>query len=236
MLQRNSSAPSEPGVVASSVYAQGRRIADMPLNEAGDWSKRPGHVVWIGLFEPDPETLQRVQAQFNLHPLAIEDAGNAHQQPKIEQYGESLFIVARTAQMLESAYRLRRNAYLRRQGICGLGAPRRVGILCESARALRILPDNAVAWRGLHPLCDPRFHRRQLRAGVGGDQRRGRDDRGCDPQQDAGSREYRPALSTAARSSAAAQRGLRRCSMCASGSRIPRSLRSMRRCSRISAT
>ena len=102
MLERSSSAPSEAGVVASSVYALGRRIADIPLNEAGDWSKRPGHVVWIGLFEPNPETLQQVQAQFNLHPLAIEDAGNAHQQPKIEQYGDSLFIVARTAQMLEA--------------------------------------------------------------------------------------------------------------------------------------
>ena len=101
MLERSSSAPSEAGVVASSVYALGRRIADIPLNEAGDWSKRPGHVVWIGLFEPSPETLQQVQTQFNLHPLAIEDAGNAHQQPKIEQYGDSLFIVARTAQMLE---------------------------------------------------------------------------------------------------------------------------------------
>ena len=42
-----------------------------------------------------------MQAQFNLHPLAIEDAGKAHQQPKIEQYGDALFIVARTAQMLE---------------------------------------------------------------------------------------------------------------------------------------
>ena len=101
MLERSSSARSEAGVVASSVYALGRRIADIPLNEAGDWSKRPGHVVWIGLFEPSPETLQQVQTQFNLHPLAIEDAGNAHQQPKIEQYGDSLFIVARTAQMLE---------------------------------------------------------------------------------------------------------------------------------------
>jgi len=101
MLQRDLSAPTEPGVVASSVYAQGRRIAEIPVDEAGAWSKRPGHVVWIGLFEPNPELLHRVQTQFNLHPLAIEDAGNAHQQPKIEQYGESLFIVARTAQMLE---------------------------------------------------------------------------------------------------------------------------------------
>ena len=102
MLQRTSSAaPNEPGVIAASVYALGQHIADISVDEAGAWAKRPGHVVWIGLFEPSPDLLHRVQTQFNLHPLAIEDAGNAHQQPKIEQYGEALFIVARTAQMLE---------------------------------------------------------------------------------------------------------------------------------------
>jgi magnesium transporter len=57
-------------------------------------------VVWIGLLEPSEDLLQRVQAQFGLHPLAIEDAGKAHQRPKIEQYGDALFIVARTAQMV----------------------------------------------------------------------------------------------------------------------------------------
>ena len=102
MLQRDPSPKTEPGIVASSAYAHGKRVANVPLDEAGAWAARPGHVVWIGLFEPDEELLARVQAQFNLHPLAIEDAGTAHQQPKIEQYGESLFIVARTAQMLES--------------------------------------------------------------------------------------------------------------------------------------
>ena len=102
MLQRDPSPKTEPGIVASSAYAHGKRVAEVPLDEAGEWAKRPGHVVWIGLFEPDEDLLSRVQAQFNLHPLAIEDAGNAHQQPKIEQYGESLFIVARTAQMMES--------------------------------------------------------------------------------------------------------------------------------------
>ncbi len=101
MLQRDPAPRVEPGIVASSAYAHGQRVANVPLDEAGAWAKRPGHVVWIGLFEPDEELLARVQAQFNLHPLAIEDAGNAHQQPKLEQYGESLFIVARTAQMLE---------------------------------------------------------------------------------------------------------------------------------------
>ncbi|MBZ0147890.1 MAG: magnesium/cobalt transporter CorA [Pseudorhodoplanes sp.] len=101
MLQRDPAPKVEPGIVASNAYAHGKRVANVPLDEAGAWAARPGHVVWIGLFEPDEELLARAQAQFNLHPLAIEDAGTAHQQPKIEQYGESLFIVARTAQMLE---------------------------------------------------------------------------------------------------------------------------------------
>jgi magnesium transporter len=91
----------EPGVVASSAYAGGKRVADLAVEEAGAWAKRPGHVVWIGLFEPSDELLRRVQAQFDLHPLAIEDAGKAHQYPKLEQYGEALFIVARTAQLVD---------------------------------------------------------------------------------------------------------------------------------------
>jgi magnesium transporter len=74
-------------------------VADIPIEQAGEWARRPGHVVWIGLLEPSDELLRRVQKQFGLHDLAIEDASNAHQRPKIEQYGESLFIVARTAQM-----------------------------------------------------------------------------------------------------------------------------------------
>jgi magnesium transporter len=57
--------------------------------------------VWIGLFEPSDELLARVQKQFGLHELAIEDARNAHQRPKLEQYGDALFIVARTAQMVD---------------------------------------------------------------------------------------------------------------------------------------
>src|SRR4029077_3576950 len=53
------------------------------------------------LWEPSAELLERVQAQLGLHYLAIEDAGKAHQHPKIEQYGEALFIVARTAQLVD---------------------------------------------------------------------------------------------------------------------------------------
>ena len=92
---------TEPGVVAASVYSGGKRVTDIAIDEAGEWSKKPGHVVWIGLLEPDYDLLARVQAQLGLHYLAIEDAGKAHQHPKIEQYGEALFIVARTAQIVQ---------------------------------------------------------------------------------------------------------------------------------------
>ena len=95
--------PLESGIVASSVYAGGRRVADVGIEEAREWAARSGHVVWIGLFEPSAELLERVRAQFDLHPLAIEDAGKAHQHPKVEQYGEALFVVARTAQMVDGA-------------------------------------------------------------------------------------------------------------------------------------
>ena len=90
-----------PGVVASSVYANGLRVADISIDDAGDWAAKEGHVVWIGLLEPDAELLNRVQNQFSLHHLAIEDAEHAHQRPKLEQYGEALFVVARTAQLVE---------------------------------------------------------------------------------------------------------------------------------------
>ncbi|NOJ39007.1 magnesium and cobalt transport protein CorA [Bradyrhizobium australiense] len=92
---------SSEGVVAAGVYVDGRRIANIAIEEASSWRRKPGHVVWIGLYEPDLALLTSVQQQFDLHDLAIEDANHAHQRPKIEQYGDGLFIVARTAQMIQ---------------------------------------------------------------------------------------------------------------------------------------
>ncbi|MBI5265270.1 MAG: magnesium/cobalt transporter CorA [Bradyrhizobium sp.] len=93
--------PTE-GVVAAGAYVDGRRVANIAINEASSWRAKPGHVVWIGLHEPNLALLTSVQKQFDLHDLAIEDANHAHQRPKIEQYGDGLFIVARTAQLIES--------------------------------------------------------------------------------------------------------------------------------------
>jgi magnesium transporter len=89
------------GVIAAGAYVDGRRVANIAIDEALNWRSRPGHVVWIGLYEPDLALLSSVQKQFDLHDLAIEDANHAHQRPKIEQYGDGLFIVARTAQLIE---------------------------------------------------------------------------------------------------------------------------------------
>jgi magnesium transporter len=98
---RNLTATPEPGVVASSVYVAGKRVADIPIEEAGSWAEKDGHVVWIGLWEPSRELLERVQKQLHLHDLAVEDAEHPHQRPKLEQYGDTLFIVARTAQLVD---------------------------------------------------------------------------------------------------------------------------------------
>ena len=89
------------GVIASGAYVDGRRVANIAIEEASSWRSKPGHVVWIGLHEPDMSVLASVQRQFQLHDLAIEDADHAHQRPKIEQYGDGLFIVARTAQLVD---------------------------------------------------------------------------------------------------------------------------------------
>jgi len=101
-VEKSLSIPDDgPGVVAAGAYSRGHRVANIAIEEAGEWARRPGHVVWIGLLEPDDALLKRVQKQFGLHDLAIEDASHAHQRPKLEQYGDGLFVVARTAQMVD---------------------------------------------------------------------------------------------------------------------------------------
>jgi len=86
-------------VVACAAYQGGRWIADINLEQAACAAPGGKGFVWIGLHEPDEALLQTVQARFGLHDLAIEDAHLAHQRPKFEVYGDSLFIVLRTAQL-----------------------------------------------------------------------------------------------------------------------------------------
>jgi magnesium transporter len=87
-------------VVAAYVYRNGERVREASLTEDG-LSLKPGEFVWIGLYDPDEAELRTLQKRFDLHPLAVEDALAAHQIPKVEVYGSELFVVARTAELID---------------------------------------------------------------------------------------------------------------------------------------
>ena len=87
------------GVVNAAVYADGRKVRDIAIEEIGAVLREPDRFVWIGVQEPDEALLRTLQQAFGLHDLAVEDALSAHQRPKLEEYGDSLFVVLRTAQL-----------------------------------------------------------------------------------------------------------------------------------------
>ncbi len=92
-------APTTPMVVNCVAYDdKGRRLPDISLDQISDVLKLPDTFVWVGLHEPSEELLVKLQEEFGLHDLAVEDAHHAHQRPKIEVYGDSLFVVLHTAQ------------------------------------------------------------------------------------------------------------------------------------------
>ncbi|TXK62576.1 magnesium/cobalt transporter CorA [Alkalisalibacterium limincola] len=94
-----SPAPLPAGMASCRAYdasGTGRDLA--PEEVPAVLEDDDGGFVWMGLYEPDQALMSKVQAWFGLHPLAVEDAHKAHQRPKLEAYGESLFIATHTAQ------------------------------------------------------------------------------------------------------------------------------------------
>lgn len=104
----DSTLPANSGRYASMivncvVYTDtGVRIGDIPIDDISEVLKQPDRFVWIGLLEPDAALLEKLQEEFDLHDLAIEDAQNAHQRPKIDVYNDSLFVVAQTVQVVNA--------------------------------------------------------------------------------------------------------------------------------------
>lgn len=89
-------------VVNCAVYARDGKRRDIGLDAISDvLAHDDGSFIWIGLYEPDDTILEKLQEEFGLHDLAIEDARSAHQRPKVEAYGNSLFLVASTAQVVD---------------------------------------------------------------------------------------------------------------------------------------
>lgn len=84
-------------IVNCVAYKNGRKLSHIAVEDITSVLHDKDTFVWVGLHEPDHEMLKKMQAQFGLHELAIEDASKAHQRPKLEEYGDTLFIVLHTA-------------------------------------------------------------------------------------------------------------------------------------------
>jgi len=98
-------APVEQSVVDAAIYRDGRRVDTPPTvaETAERLRQEPGAMAWIGLFRPTEAQLLPVAEEFGLHDVAVEDAIVAHQRPKLERYGETLFVVLRAATYLDDA-------------------------------------------------------------------------------------------------------------------------------------
>lgn len=80
-------------LVNSVAYKDGKKIADVAREQIHEYLARNDCVVWVAVRDPSPQELDQLEEEFDLHPLAIEDARHGHQRPKFEEYGDSLFFV-----------------------------------------------------------------------------------------------------------------------------------------------
>jgi magnesium transporter len=74
-------------------YQEGARLVDLPVEDISDYLDKPACFVWVALRDPTPAELDDMRREFDLHPLAVEDASHGHQRPKVEEYGDALFVV-----------------------------------------------------------------------------------------------------------------------------------------------
>ncbi|WP_017773069.1 magnesium/cobalt transporter CorA [Paraburkholderia kururiensis] len=80
-------------------YQEGRRLGTIDIEDVSEYVKKPDCFVWVALKDAEPEELDKMKEEFNLHDLAVEDVRHQHQSAKIEEYGESLFAVLHTVEM-----------------------------------------------------------------------------------------------------------------------------------------
>lgn len=91
-------------IVDTAIYRNGVREAKpVDLDQTFEELHERGGFAWIGLYRPTEDELRAVATEFELHPLAVEDALKGHQRPKLERYGSALFLVLRPARYLEAA-------------------------------------------------------------------------------------------------------------------------------------
>lgn len=83
-------------------YREGKRLSDIPVDAISDYVQLPECFVWVALRDAEPQELDQMQLEFGLPELAVEDARNGYQRPKIEEYGDTLFAVLHTVEVAES--------------------------------------------------------------------------------------------------------------------------------------
>jgi magnesium transporter len=89
-------------IVDCAVYEDGRRRdGRVALEQAYVACRREGTFAWIGLYEPSEGEFDSIRREFDLHPLAVEDAVHAHQRPKLEVYGGMVLLVLKTARYVD---------------------------------------------------------------------------------------------------------------------------------------
>ena len=81
------------------VYQEGRRLADIGIDAISEYIAKPECFVWVALRDATDAELAKMQEEFGLHDLAIEDAHHGHQRPKIEEYGDVVFAVMHTVEL-----------------------------------------------------------------------------------------------------------------------------------------
>ena len=82
-------------------YQEGKKLNDIPVEEISDYLERPDTFVWVALRDPGADELTQMQEEFGLHELAVEDAVRGNQRPKVEEYGNSIFAVLQTVELID---------------------------------------------------------------------------------------------------------------------------------------
>jgi len=98
MMPQYSAGTPVPMLISCVAYQNGRKLADIPIEDISEYVSRPDCFVWVALFEPSMDELDEMAEEFGLHELAVDDARHGHQRPKIEEYGDSLFAVLHTVE------------------------------------------------------------------------------------------------------------------------------------------
>ncbi|MDO9052464.1 MAG: magnesium/cobalt transporter CorA [Gallionella sp.] len=79
-------------LINCAAYQDGIKLADISVEAISDYLERKDCFVWVALRDTTEDELEKMQEEFGLHDLAIEDARHGHQRPKVEEYGDTLFV------------------------------------------------------------------------------------------------------------------------------------------------